>query len=169
MSEHSVAAGRLERQVGSTALPFEVPTPAEVTFASPAIVKRRTMSYGKPGALLLSAGRLTFLTADPATSWQVPVADIARLRRPWYGMGSYLTFRVSGAYYAFAFGRRGLDLGRITSVSGLAIRYGGGVGTGVGLVGDAIALSALADGARLGGEWFTRLRAASSARADSIR
>ncbi len=159
------AADHPNARDGAAASPFDVPTRAEVRFASPAIVKRRKMSYGKPGVLMLTAGRLTFVTVDPTTSWQVAVGDVTRLRRPWYGMGSYLTCEISGTYCAFAFGRRGPDLGALTSASGLAIRYGGAVGAGAGLAGDAIALSSIADGARLGGAWFDRLRTASSSAA----
>jgi hypothetical protein len=141
-------------------LSFDPPAASEVTFASPAIVKRRKMSYGKPGVLMLSADRLTFVTADAATSWQVPVAGISRLKKPWYGMGSYVTCTVAGAYYAFAFGRRGPSLAGITSASGLAVRFGGAAGVGAGIAGDAIAVSAIVSGAHLGGQWFGLLRSA---------
>jgi hypothetical protein len=140
-------------------LPFDLPPSGQVRFASGAIVKRKKMSYGKPGVLMLSADRLTFVTATASTSWDIPLDRISRLKKPWYGMSSYLTCEADGAYCAFAFGRRGMNLAGITSASGLAIRFGGAAGVGLGVAGDAVAVSAIVDGARLGGEWFRLLGA----------
>jgi hypothetical protein len=122
---------------------FAAPSAKDVRFASAAIVKRRKTSYGKNGILLLTDDNLTFVTADPALRWQVARSDIAHLKKPWYGMGSYLTFTVKGAYYALAFGRGGPG-------PGIA-------GAGPGVVGDIVAISALAKGAGLGARWFSFL------------
>jgi len=93
-------------------LPFEIPSTTDVKFASPVTVKRRKMSYGKAGVMMLTDDRLTFVTGHPQTSWQIGRTDVADLKRPWYGMGSYLTFDVKGAYYALAFGNEGWTLPR---------------------------------------------------------
>jgi hypothetical protein len=122
---------------------FATPSAKDVRFASAAIVKRRKTSYGKNGILLLTDGNLTFVTADPALRWEVARSDIAHLKKPWYGMGSYLTFSVKGAYYALAFGRGGPGPGF--------------AGAGLGLAGDVLAISALAKGAGLGSRWFSLL------------
>jgi len=139
-------------------LGFDVPAASDVRYASEAIVKRTKSSYGKNGLLLLTADRLVFLTGEAATSWSLPLSAIAHLKKPWYGMGSYLTFDVNGAYYAFAFGRKGGQLASISSGSGLAIRHGGAVGVGAGLAGDAVAISMLSKGAALGKQWYSLLQ-----------
>jgi hypothetical protein len=138
-------------------LPFTLPPAGEVTFASAAIVKRRRLSYGKNGILELAGTRLLFVTGNPSTSWELALTDIEHLKKPWYGLGSYLTFDVAGSYYALAFGRRGPDLASITGASDLAIRYGGTAGTVAGLSGDAVAMAELAAGAALGNAWFAHL------------
>jgi hypothetical protein len=125
--------------------PFAVPEAGEVTFASEAIVKRTKKSYGKNGLLMMTRDSLVFLTSEAANSWSIPLPEITKVKKPWYGMGSYLTIDVNGAYYAFAFGQRP---GR--SVAGSL--------AGFGLAGDAIAASALHKGAKLGSEWFSRLQ-----------
>jgi hypothetical protein len=147
-----------------SSLPFELPSSDEVRFSSAAIVKRRKLSYGKKGILLLAGDRLIFITDDPTTTWEIAVPDIAHLKSPWYGMGSYLTFDVNGAYYAFAFGQRGAIVS-LESGSSLAARFGGIAGAGLGLAGDAVAVSKMVKGAALGGEWLSWLGAKESSEA----
>jgi hypothetical protein len=119
---------------------FSTPSANDVRFASAAIVKRRKASYGKNGLLLLTDSNLTFLTVDAALRWQVARSDVAHLKKPWYGMGSYLTFNVKGAYYALVFGRGGAGPGM--------------AGAGLGWAGGAVAI---AKGAGLGARWFSLL------------
>jgi hypothetical protein len=125
--------------------PFEVPEAGEVTFASDAIVKRTKKSYGTNGLLLLTRDNLVFLTTEVANSWSIPLPEITKVRKPWYGMGSYLTIDVKGAYYAFAFGQR-----PARSVAGSL--------AGFGVAGNAIVASAMYKGAKLGSEWCSRLQ-----------
>jgi hypothetical protein len=125
--------------------PFDVPETGEITFASDAIVKRTKKSYGTNGLLLLTGNSLVFLTSEVTKSWSIPLSEITDVRKPWYGMSSYLTIDVNGAYYAFAFGQRP---GR--SVSGSL--------AGFGVAGDTIAASAMYKGGKLGSEWFSRLQ-----------
>jgi hypothetical protein len=141
----------------SSPLGFDVPAASEVRYASEAIVKRTKSSYGKNGLLLLTADRLVFLTGEAATSWSLPLSAIAHLKKPWYGMGSYLTFDVNGAYYACAFGRKSGQLASISSSSGLAIRYGGAAGVAAGVAGDAVAISVISKGAAIGKQWYSLL------------
>jgi hypothetical protein len=75
-------------------LSFELPAPEEVSRASEAVVKTRKLSYGKKGILVLARNRLLFGTGDPSTSWELPASHITNVTRPWYGMGSYVTFKV---------------------------------------------------------------------------
>jgi hypothetical protein len=152
--------------MGDASLPFELPSPDEVRFASGAIVKRRKRSYGKNGILLLADGRLVFVTNDAGSCWEIALSDIDRLRKPWYGMGSYLTFEVKGEYYALAFGRGGIDAATVASASSLAAQWGGTVGAGASFAGDAVVLSKLASSANLGKQWFSQLDKG-SARASS--
>jgi len=114
---------------------------AQPTFSSPAVVKRRSLSYGTRGILALTGNRLAFTAGDPAKSWEIAVSDIANLKKPWYGMGSYMTFRVNGQHYALAFGARGSTLATIPDDA----------------AGDAIKVEAMAEGASIGRHWFSLL------------
>ena len=129
-----------------------------VRFASPVTVKRTKKSYGVRGILALTDSNLIFLTAEPKKSgnWVLPRSSIAKVRKPWYGMGSYLTFEGNGAYYALAFGRE-KGTTAIVSASDLSIRAGG-AGLPLGIIGDAMAVSRMRQSAKLGNEWNTRLR-----------
>jgi oligopeptide/dipeptide ABC transporter ATP-binding protein len=133
------------------------PDVAEVRLASPATVRRSRRFYGKGaygtrGVLALSDDKLSF-TASGSIQWEIERTAITALRRPWYGMGSYITFEVNGEPYALAFGaRRGIaELG---SASDLAAEYGGGAGAAGGLIGDVIAVALSRRAARLGRQWF---------------
>ncbi|HUB76823.1 MAG TPA: hypothetical protein VL977_07190, partial [Solirubrobacteraceae bacterium] len=85
----------------------DAPAQDTVLFASPAVVKRRRTSYGKPGILAATPAKLVFVAHESGASWQLDRAAIVRLRKPWYGLGSYITFQAHGEYYALALGRRG--------------------------------------------------------------
>jgi hypothetical protein len=128
-----------------------------VRFASPVTVKRTKKSYGVRGILALTDSSLIFLTAQPkkSSNWVLPRTSIAKVRKPWYGMGSYLTFEGAGAYYALAFGRNGTTT--LVSASDLSV-MAGGVGIPLGIIGDAMAVSRMRQSAKLGNEWNTRLR-----------
>jgi hypothetical protein len=134
----------------------------QVRFASPATVKRVKRlygkgAYGKQGILALTDRSLIFMTAS-AIEWEVARASIAHLKKPWYGMGSYITFDVDGSFYALAFGQRS-GTSSLVSTSDLAIRYGGAIGAQAGAIGDALAVAKLRGAAQLGAQWFTLLRA----------
>ena len=133
------------------------PSEESVLFASPVVVKRSKMSYGKPGVLALTASRLLFLASEPAYAWDVQRSSIAKLKKPWYGMGSYVTFKVDGEYYALAFGQRGPNVS--ANVGNLAIRYGGTMGLAAGGLAEVAAAGQLIAAARIGGEWWRRLNA----------
>jgi hypothetical protein len=141
--------------------PATVASESKVIYASSATVKRKKMSYGKTGILALTTNTLVFYASDPSLSWEIPTASIGHLKKPWYGMGSYLTFDVNGAYYALAFGRRGPSVP--ASAGGLAMRAGGVAGVGAGLFADAVAVSQLRAAAGVGGQWWTQLRRATGA------
>jgi oligopeptide/dipeptide ABC transporter ATP-binding protein len=160
LAHHDLAAAsdRPASPIPAAGLPFAPPDPGDVVFASPAIVKRVKWSYGKSGFLMLTPDRLTFVTGNPETSWQVALSEITRLKRPWYGLGSYVTCEVAGAYYAFAFGKRRRALvPSVSSASDLAIRFGGGLVRAAGFAGNIWAIGYIRRAARVGGEWFTRL------------
>jgi hypothetical protein len=128
-----------------------------VRFASPVTVKRTKKSYGVRGILALTDSDLIFLTAEPkkSSNWVLPRTAIAKVRKPWYGMGSYLTFEGAGAYYALAFGQRGPNT--LVNLSDLSITAGG-IGVPAGILGDAVAVSKLRQSAKLGNEWNQQLR-----------
>lgn len=134
-----------------------VPTEDQVRFASPVVVKRTKTSYGKAGILILTDSKLVFAASEPAYNWEIARTSITDLKKPWYGMGSYMTFKVNGDYYALAFGKRGPNVP--ASVGNLALRYGGSIGLQTAAVADAMAVAQLRDAAKIGGAWWQRLNA----------
>jgi oligopeptide/dipeptide ABC transporter ATP-binding protein len=134
---------------------------SEVTFASWATVRRNRGAvgkgaYGSRGILALSDATVTFIVSG-TIRWEIERAKINAVKRPWYGLGSYLTLEAGGDRYALAFGdRRGTV--EIASLSDLAVTAGGAAAPG-GLVGDALAVTRLRKAARLGRQWFDLLRA----------
>jgi hypothetical protein len=145
-------------KAAAPALGFDLPTAAEVQLASiTTVTRKRFGSYGTQGVLLISPGKLTFITRERAACWQLALRDIDDLKRPRYGMGSLVTCTVGGAFYAFVFKGDAIDLASLTAASGLALRFGGAAGGAVGIVGDAIAVSQMADRAQLGAKWFALL------------
>jgi hypothetical protein len=134
--------------------------PAEtVRLASWVTVKRTKRmygdgAYGTRGILALTDTKLVFL-AGGRTQWELDRADIANLKRPRWAIGSYLTFEVNGAFYGVAFGGKGLP--SLVSGSDLAIRFGGSVGAGAGVFGDALAVAGMHSTAKLTQRWFDLL------------
>jgi hypothetical protein len=145
-------------------LPFELPSPEEVTRASEAVVKTRKLSYGKKGILVLAGNRLLFGTGDPKTSWELAASAITDVKRPWYGMGSYLTFKANGKAYAIAF-RDANDINALVSGSYLSARFGGTAGAGLGMAGDAVVVAKMVQGATLAADWASVLGAPEAATA----
>lgn len=134
--------------------------PAEtVRLASWVTVKRTKRMYGQGaygtrGILALTDTKLVFLTGG-RTQWELDRVNIANLRRPRWAIGSYLTFEVNDAFYGVAFGGRGLP--SLVSGSDLAIRFGGTVGAGAGVLGDAIAVVGMHSTAKRCQRWFDLL------------
>ncbi len=110
--------------------------------------------YGKRGILALTDTTLVFL-ASGRTAWEIERANIANVKRPWWAMGGYVTFEVSGAFYGVSFGGRGLP--SLVSGSDLAVRFGGVAGAGAGILGDAVAVVAMRRTANTSREWFDLL------------
>ena len=52
---------------------------------------------------MLARDRLLFATGDPATSWEARASEVANVKRPWYGIGTYVRFTVNGKGYGIAF------------------------------------------------------------------
>jgi oligopeptide/dipeptide ABC transporter ATP-binding protein len=136
------------------------PDNVELRFASRATVRRTRRLYGKGaygtrGVLALSDDKLYF-TASGSVQWEIERTAITAVRRPWYGLGSYITFEANGEPYAAAFGaRRGIvELG---SASDLAAEYGGGAGAAGGPIGAVIGVFLIRRAARLGWQWFDLL------------
>jgi hypothetical protein len=111
-------------------------------------------AYGMRGIIVLTDTKLVFL-AGGQTEWEIDRANIANVKRPRWALGSYLTFEVNGAFYGVAFGGRGLP--STVSSSDLAIRYGGSVGAGAGILGDAVAVAAMVSTAKRCRQWFDLL------------
>jgi peptide/nickel transport system ATP-binding protein len=132
----------------------------EVTFASWATVRRNRRvfgkgAYGTRGVLALSDEKLVF-TASGSIQWEIERTAITAVTRPWYGIGSYITFEVNGDHYALAFGaRRGMVA--LGSASDLAAEYGGTAGAGGGLIGIVIGVALIRRASRLGRQWFDLL------------
>jgi oligopeptide/dipeptide ABC transporter ATP-binding protein len=132
-----------------------------VTLASWATVRRNARvygkgAYGKQGVLALSDATLTFTVAG-SVEWEIDRSAITAVRRPWYGMGSYVTLDAGGDHYALAFGRR-RGVVALASASELAARTAGPAGVAAGVAGDAVAVVGIRRAARLGREWFELLR-----------
>jgi hypothetical protein len=110
--------------------------------------------YGKRGILALTDTKLVFM-ASGRTAWEIERANIANVKRPRWAIGSYLTFEVSGAFYGVSFGGRGMP--SLVSGSDLAIRFGGTVGAGAGILGDAVAVVGMRRTANTSRQWFELL------------
>lgn len=131
----------------------------EVKFASFVKVSRKRFGeYGTPGVLALTAAdKLIFMTSKPSKRWEIARSSVASVKRPWWGMGSLVTFSASGAYYALAFSRGGPVA--LTSASDVTIRFGGAIGTQAGIVADALAVAQMRATAKVGRQWFELLSA----------
>lgn len=139
---------------------MDPPDPAEkVKLASWVAVKRTKRFvgegvYGKRGILALTRTKLVFM-ASGRTLWEIETSSIANVTRPWWGMGSYVTFDVNGSFYGLMFGARGLP--SLVSGSDLAVRFGGTIGAGAGILGDAVAVAGMRRTAKLTQQWFDLL------------
>jgi hypothetical protein len=133
------------------------------TLASWVTVKRTKRmwgqgAYGKRGILALTDEKLIFLSGGQ-TQWEIDRVNIANVKRPRWALGSYVTFEVKGAFYGVAFAGRGLP--SVVSGSDLAIRFGGAVGAGAGILGDTVAVAAMVSTAKRCQQWFDLLSARS--------
>ena len=133
-------------------------TEGDAKLASVVTVRHNKHAYGKgaygtPGVLVLTEGKVVFLAPAP-NAFEIETAQITRVRRPWYGFGSYLTLDAGGERYALAFGRR-LTSGakQLVAASGLAIRYGSEAGMAAGLIGDLVAIARIRRAAQIGRQW----------------
>ncbi len=132
-------------------LPFDLPGERELKLASPATVKRRKTSYGDAGILMLTTDRLVFVTDKLEKCWSLQRSEIARIKRPWYGMGTYVTFTGRGEYYALAFAEDAVDTSRISSIPDAL----GDSAATAGL--QAVAVAKGFRAASTGGEWYAAL------------
>jgi hypothetical protein len=89
--------------------PFDLPAEREIRLASPTTVKRTKMSYGDGGILMLTSDRLLFVTKEAKKCWSLPLSEITDVERPSYGLGTYVTFKRRGEYYALAFAEDAVD------------------------------------------------------------
>ena len=99
------------------AVPFEIPRPHEIDYASIAEVKtfrrgvnvfRKWLADNVDGALMLARDRLVFIglhvkeapsTYGPTRSWEVKTSDISNLRRPKWLFGAGFTFDAGKTHY----------------------------------------------------------------------
>ena len=138
--------------------PDAVTDQGEVKFASFVKVSRKRFGeYGTPGVLALTADKLIFMTSKPSKRWEIARSSVTGVKRPWWGMGSLVTFNASAAYYALAFGKGGPVA--LTSASDVAVRFGGAMGVQASIVGDALAVAQMRATAKVGREWFELLSA----------
>ena len=75
------------------------------------------MSYGDGGILMLTSDRLLFVTEEAKKCWSLPLSEITDVERPSYGLGTYVTFKGRGEYYALAFAEDAVDAARLSSIS----------------------------------------------------
>ncbi len=133
----------------------------EVTFASPATVRRNAGligkgAYGTRGLLALRGTKLVF-SGPEGVAWEVELTAVSAVKRPRWALGSYVTFAANGDRYALAFGdRRGAVAA--ASAGDLAQRAGGALGEAGGLVGDAVAIAKIRGAADLARHWFDLLQ-----------
>jgi hypothetical protein len=169
----SVIAGRYARDYGldmvderSSAMADQQPQAdaddEPIRFASVVTVKRTKSvspfadgAYGTTGILALSDANLIFVRRG-AVDWRIPRDAITSVKKPWYGIGTYVTFEVDGAFYGLAFNQRSTD--NLASVGQLGVASGGVAGVGVGIAADALAASRLHGSVKLGSRWFELLR-----------
>jgi hypothetical protein len=161
------------------AVPFEIPRPDEIEYASPAEVKtfpvganlfRKWLAVNVDGALMLAGKRLVFVgirvKEDPAEygptkSWEVKTADISHLKRPKWLFGAGLTFDAGAEHYIIGLGLIGGTPGVGSGAARLlgdAAMAGAAVG---GLVQAAEGVKMLRAGGSLRDHWFELLSQAS--------
>lgn len=121
-----------------------------VRFASAVTVKRTKSvspfakgAYGEGGVLALTDTSLIFIRGG-AIDWRISRDQLANVKKPWYGIGSYVTFDVDGAFYGLAFGR-----GMVTAPASAGAAA---------IVVDALVAARLHGAVKLGGRWFELLR-----------
>ncbi|HEX4034795.1 MAG TPA: hypothetical protein VHX66_10155 [Solirubrobacteraceae bacterium] len=137
----------------------ETQAPEEAVRMSSVVTLKRTSSvlpwakgaYGKRGIVALTDTRLFFFSQG-SSGWEFKRSDITNVKKPWYGMGTYVSFEVRGAYYGLSFDNRSaVTAGAIGSVAFDA----GAVGMAV--LSDAVAVARLRRAAHSGAEWFAAL------------
>jgi hypothetical protein len=132
-----------------------------VRFASGVTVKRTKSvspfakgAYGTTGILALSDASLIFIRRG-AVDWRIPRDAITSVRKPWYTIGTYVTFEMDEAFYGLAFNQRSTD--NLAAVGGLGFAAGGVAGAGVGIAADALAAARLHGSVKVGSRWFELL------------
>jgi hypothetical protein len=135
-----------------------------IRFASVVTVKRTKSvspfakgAYGDKGILALSDATLIFIRRG-AVDWRIPRGAITSVKKPWYGIGTYVTFEVDGAFYGLAFNQRSTD--NLASAGQLGFAAGGVAGVGTGIAADALAAARLHGSVKLGAKWFALLKSA---------
>ncbi|HWE62521.1 MAG TPA: hypothetical protein VHB98_12480 [Chloroflexota bacterium] len=102
----------------------------DVLFGSLAKVQQKIFSYPPEGILALTRDRhLAFVTRD-GLLYDWPIAEIARVRSPWYQMGEGFRCEVNGSSYWVYFNKLSS-----TSRTGILVRGAGVAGAAVGLAG----------------------------------
>jgi hypothetical protein len=161
----SVIAGRYARDYGpamvderNSALADQQPKAdahdEPIRFAAVVTVKRTKsvspFANGTTGILALSDTSL-ILVRRGAVDWRIPRDAITSVKKPWYGIGTYVTFEVDGAFYGLAFNQRSTD--NLASVGQLGLAAGGVPG----IAADALAAARLHGSVKLGSGWFELL------------
>ena len=140
----------------------ETKAPEEAVRLASVVTLKRTSSvspfakgaYGTNGIIALTDTRLIFMQRG-AIAWELKRSEIANVKKPWYGMGTYVTFDVNGSFYGLAFNQRSTDA--LASAGGLAVSAGA---VGAGVVADAMAVARLRGATKAGKQWFEMLRGA---------
>jgi hypothetical protein len=138
----------------------ETKAPEEAVRLASVVIVKRTKSvspfaqgaYGTNGVIALTDTRLIFMQRG-AVAWEIQRSEIANVKKPWYGMGTYVTFEVKGAFYGLAFNQRSTDA--LASAASLAVDAGA---LGLGMVADAMAVARLRGATKAGKQWFEMLR-----------
>ena len=109
------------------------------------------MSYGDGGILMLTNNRLLFVTEEATKCWSLPLSEITDVERPSYGLGTYVTFKGRGEYYALAFAEDAVDAARLSSISDA---FGP---SSAGTTLKALSVAGVFSAASTGGEWYGML------------
>jgi hypothetical protein len=161
-------------------VPFEIPRPEEIEYASIAEVKkfpvganlfRKWWAENIDGALMLAGKRLCFIGLHikeapaeygPTRSWEVQTADISNLKRPKWLFGAGLTFDAGPTHYIVGFMWGGTPSG--PAVTGAARLIGGAALAGAavgGLLEAGEEVKMIHEGGSVREHWFELLTQAS--------